>query len=305
MYFDPATQSITMRVLYDGSGTAGKTTNLIQIAEQFSASRNGSLISPETPEGGRTRFFDWIELRTGRVEGFPLRCQLLSVPGQFVYAERRIELLKTADVIVCVCDSGEDAIRKMQVGVRFLHTALASLKRTDVPILVQANKQDLPNALPIAEIAHLLGLPESSVHGASAATGVGVRKTLLGAIHAAVDNLRVMLQEGGTQGLPQGVETPDQLYQRMQALPEGDLDVAQDVVGQVLDESDAAKPATMAWAHVMGKRDPEDDRITLETIEGKPIDIGWSTRPPAHPTEATPGTGGPQTIPAGDPKRPS
>ncbi|NOU34812.1 MAG: hypothetical protein HOO96_43530, partial [Polyangiaceae bacterium] len=246
MYFDPASRSLTLRILYDGSGTAGKTTNLLQIAEQFSASRVGVMVSPETPPGGRTRYFDWVELKAGKIEGFPLRCQLLSVPGQFVYAERRMELLKRADAIVCVCDSAEDAIRRVLVGIRFLQAALVRFARSETPIIVQANKQDLPNALPTREIAAMLGLPEKSVHGANAASGTGVRTTLLAAIHAAVAQLRGVLHDHGVDAISQEVETPESLYEHLRDLPEEELHAAQDLVDHALGESSSSDTAESA-----------------------------------------------------------
>lgn len=246
MYFDPDSRSLTLRILYDGSGTAGKTTNLLQIAEQFAASRVGVMVSPETPPGGRTRYFDWVELKAGKIEGYPLRCQLLSVPGQFVYAERRMELLKRADAIVCVCDSAEDAIRRVLVGIRFLQAALTRFARSETPIIVQANKQDLPNALPTREIAAMLGLPEGSVHGANASSGAGVRTTLLAAIHAAVSQLRGVLHDHGVDAISKDVETPESLYEHLRDLPEEELHAAQDLVDHALGESASSDTAESA-----------------------------------------------------------
>ena len=41
----------------------------------------------------------------------PLRCQLLTVPGQFAFADRRYRLLRGIDAVVMVCESTPNGIR--------------------------------------------------------------------------------------------------------------------------------------------------------------------------------------------------
>jgi hypothetical protein len=79
--FDPHERKILVRVVYDGPGFAGKTTNIQQLHGFFTDRRRGDLITPEAKEG-RTQFFDWMHLDGGLVHGHGLRCQLVSVPGQ-------------------------------------------------------------------------------------------------------------------------------------------------------------------------------------------------------------------------------
>jgi hypothetical protein len=214
-FYDPTTDTLIVRVVYDGMGTAGKTTNIDRIWEQFSAARDGEVYTPEALRG-RTLYFDWLELHAGRLEGRWLRCQVVTVPGQFAFAQRRWELLRSPDAIVAVCDSTEDALERSRVGLTLLGRSLAARGLHHCPVVVQANKQDLPRALPPHELAQALELgPSHTIVPASAVTGVGVRKTLMTAIHAATEPLRALLQAGGVGALPQLTESPVQLYERM------------------------------------------------------------------------------------------
>src|SRR5690349_21561862 len=110
-FYDARADAIVIRVVYDGLGTAGKTTNIDRIWEQFSAARQGDVYTPEVVRG-RTLYFDWLELAAGRVEGRRLRCQVITVPGQLAYVQRRWELLRYPDAIVAVCDSDPASLRR-------------------------------------------------------------------------------------------------------------------------------------------------------------------------------------------------
>jgi signal recognition particle receptor subunit beta len=221
-FFDPTTDTLILRLVYDGMGTAGKTTNIDRICEQFSAAREGDVYTPEVVRG-RTLYFDWLELHAGRLEGRWLRCQVVTVPGQFAFAQRRWELLRSPDAIVAVCDSSAAALTRSQAGLAMLGRSLAARGLQGCPVVVQANKQDLPGALPPDELARRLHLDAAHpVIPASAATGEGVRKTLMTAIHAAIEPLRALLQEGGVAALPRLTESPEELYERMKNDEDGD-----------------------------------------------------------------------------------
>lgn len=214
-FYDPVHDTLILRVVYDGMGTAGKTTNIDRICEQFSAARDGDVYSPEVLRG-RTLYFDWLELHAGRLEGRWLRCQVVTVPGQFAFAQRRWELLRSPDAIVAVCDSTPGALERSRVGLTMLGRSLAARGLRHCPVVIQANKQDLPGALPPEELAKTLELdPSYSIVPASAVTGTGVRKTLMTALHAATEPLRALLRAGGVGALPQLTESPEQLYERM------------------------------------------------------------------------------------------
>lgn len=217
-FYDPARRCVTLRIVYDGLGTAGKTTNVRQIYSLFTLARQGDVVVPEEHRG-RTLYFDWLELNAGFIDERPLRVQVLTVPGQFAYAQRRWALLRTPDAIVEVCDSSPGAIARSRYALRFLRGMLAAGSCPDVPIVVQANKQDEPGALRGPEMALALGLdPKIRVVEAVASEGEGVRSTLLFALLDARERVRAQIAEGGIDSLERGNESAEDVYLRMRAV---------------------------------------------------------------------------------------
>jgi signal recognition particle receptor subunit beta len=214
-FFDPVRRCFTLRLIYDGLGTAGKTTNVRQAHALFTLARSGEVFVP-AEERGRTLFFDWLELEAGLVDDHPLRCQVLTVPGQFLYVQRRYELLRSADAIVLVCDSSPSGLERSRYALRFLRRMMVEGSCPDVPVIVQANKQDIPGALKAAELAAELELePDVPVLEASAVNGDGVRATLVYALQAARNRLRATLEREGPGAVPVKQETPEQVYQHL------------------------------------------------------------------------------------------
>jgi signal recognition particle receptor subunit beta len=278
-FFDPERRRLTLRLVYDGLGTAGKTTNVRQAHALFTLARRGRVIAP-VEHRGRTLFFDWLELDAGFVDDWPLRCQVLTVPGQFSYAPRRYELLRSADAVVLVCDSTPPGLERSRHAAAFLARALAADGRGDVPVVVQANKQDVPGALRAPELAAALGLgPGATVIEASATTGGGVRATLVLALQAARDRLRDRLRRDGPASLPTRRETPALLYAHLQR---HDVDapgaaLADDVIARFLgdeappDDDDGAPPTTKRPPPgAFADETPPDDDVTPPTTRRPP-----------------------------------
>jgi signal recognition particle receptor subunit beta len=210
--FDRRFGHIVVRVVYDGPAGAGKTENLKQLVQTFTSQRRGELSSPRQREES-TPYFDWLYLNGGVVAGHALRAQLVTVPGRSVLTRRRWQLVKTADVVVFVCES---TARGLKEGRRWLellraHLAAAALKP---PVIVQANMQDLPDAIPAAELAAALGLPtDGEVVAASATTGTGVRETVVHAIRAAASLAERAIIDRGVDGLPDAEDEDSLLAQ--------------------------------------------------------------------------------------------
>jgi hypothetical protein len=72
--FDAARGCYVVRVVYDGPGLAGKTTNLAKICEIVPATRRSEMVTPAALKG-RTMFFDWLEV--DGVRNKTLTCQSL------------------------------------------------------------------------------------------------------------------------------------------------------------------------------------------------------------------------------------
>jgi len=215
---DPDRNAVVIRIVYDGPPHAGKTTSVKSLARSL-------MRSVETPleAAGRTMFFDWMEYTGGLFEGHQIRCQIVTVPGQPDLAARRRALLETADVVVFVADTSDRAsVDRSIEHVRQMVDILRIHADLPVGVIVQANKRDLPTAVPRDEIRAALGddfartvLTESSAEG-----GIGIRETFVLAVRLALDRIRELMARGE---LPRGrpsVDNAEELLSELEALPE-------------------------------------------------------------------------------------
>jgi len=174
--------------------------------------------------------------RSTLLEGKPLRAQLVTVPGQIVHTQRRWEILRGADAVVAVCDAAPSALPRARVGWRVLEVLLR-LEGAPVPVIIQANKQDLPGALGPEELRTRLGAAaDVPCMPASALDGTGVRSTLLAAIHTGADRLRnTIVAAGGELGPAVEGAEPSALYARLLALEEShEMDQAARIADAIL-----------------------------------------------------------------------
>lgn len=216
--FDSEQNKIIARIAYDGTVMAGKTTNLRQLCSFFTAMRRGDLFIPGEVND-RTLFFDWLQLEGGVVCGYALRCQLVTVPGQLVLARRRAHLISSADVIVFVCDSTPAGVREARHRFERLNKYLRLHAFSEVSLVVQANKQDLADALTTTELASELGIEASvPIIPARACDGLGVRETAVVAVRAAANTIQKTILERGIQSLYGRAESEHDLFDSLLAL---------------------------------------------------------------------------------------
>jgi small GTP-binding protein len=206
--FDSARGCFIVRVVYDGPGFAGKTTNLQRICDMVPAAKRSEMYTPAQLKG-RTMFFDWLEV-DGPTQGHrALKFQLISVPGQIERNYRRRPLVEMADVVVFVCDSSPPQVKDTQRTFARLRTSMR-LRETPVPLVVQANKQDVKGALSPKEIRKRLGLAaETPVVSANAAAGTGVQETLRTAVRLGIS---AMVAAGKVDKLAAEFKNADALF---------------------------------------------------------------------------------------------
>lgn len=218
--YEPESNKLVVRVVYDGPGMAGKTTNLQQICNFFAPQRRSELYTGTTA-AARTLCLDWMHLDGGLVRGHDLRCHLLTVPGQSVLSRRRQMLLSMADTVVFVLESTDPGLADALPMWRSL-LAWTGGPAQGVPIVIQANKQDLPGALGSAELRQRWKLDASiPITTAEAANGNGVRETAVLAIRAAAVQLQEVLSTAGVSDLTGTYETGQELEKRILAAERG------------------------------------------------------------------------------------
>ncbi|PZM86315.1 MAG: gliding-motility protein MglA [Candidatus Melainabacteria bacterium] len=172
-------REIVYKVVYYGTGLGGKTTNLRYLHANLDPSVRGELVTVAT-ETERTLFFDFMPLDLGEVEGYKARFALYTVPGQIEYGESRRMILKGADGIIFVADSS--AVRR-QANIEALQGMMDNLKEhklslTGVPWVLQYNKRDLTDALPIETLEKDLNQTKVPSFEAVATEGKAVFGTL-------------------------------------------------------------------------------------------------------------------------------
>lgn len=205
--FDLQEQKIFVRIVYDGAANAGKTTNIRQLSELFTTRRRSELYSPEDLDG-RTLFFDWLQIASGLVMGFPVVCQVLTVPGQDSLGPRRRHLLATADFVIFVVESTAEGIAR---AARVLPSLREARDRCAFPLLVQANKQDLEGVVAPGEIAGRLGLGDAPVLAASASESTGVLETFVTAMRAVTERIQTSALDGAGLDVI-SAESAEELY---------------------------------------------------------------------------------------------
>jgi signal recognition particle receptor subunit beta len=172
-------REINCKIVYYGPGLCGKTTNLQYIYERTNPEAKGKMISLAT-ETERTLFFDFLPLSLGEIRGFKTRFHLYTVPGQVFYDASRKLILKGVDGVIFVADSQIERLEANQESIENLRTNLAeqgySLEK--IPYVIQYNKRDLPNIVPVDELRSLLNPMTVPDYEANARVGVGVFDTL-------------------------------------------------------------------------------------------------------------------------------
>ncbi len=110
--------------------------------------------APPATETERTLFFDFLPLSLGEIRGFKTRFHLYTVPGQVYYNASRKLILKGVDGIVFVADSQVERMEATLESLENLRTNLAEqgYDLNKVPFIMQYNKRDLPNAVPMEEL---------------------------------------------------------------------------------------------------------------------------------------------------------
>ncbi len=185
-----ALREISVKIVYYGTGLCGKTTNLQVIHRKVPTEFKSDMVSLAT-ETDRTLFFDFLPLDLGKIKGFSTKFQLYTVPGQVYYNATRKLVLRGVDGVVFVVDSAPEKVQENIESFKNLEENLAEYgyQRENIPIILQYNKRDVPNAVPVEKLNSLInkyGLPWNE---AIAVQGKGIFESLKMMGKLVIDNL--------------------------------------------------------------------------------------------------------------------
>ena len=181
--FNFTERTIKAKVVYYGPAQSGKTTNLEQIHRLTDPAANNRLISLNTAQD-RTLFFDLLPFSLGAVSGYDFKIQLYTVPGQVQYNATRRVVLASADAVVFVADSRKAVLKENTAAFENMKVNLLAnrLVPEKLPLVLQYNKQDLPDLLSSAELGKALNPWGRRAFPAVASQGDGVMETFVAVV---------------------------------------------------------------------------------------------------------------------------
>jgi signal recognition particle receptor subunit beta len=174
-----AKRELNLKIVYYGASLGGKTTNLRSIYAKMDANRKGQMMSLAT-DLDQTIFFDFLPVDVGEIKGWKLRFHLYTVPGQVYYNASRRLVLRNVDGLVFVVDSQKE---RLEENIESMFNLSDNLKVYDLtlkntPMVIQYNKRDLPNILPLEELQHQLNDVGYQYFESVAIRSIGVFETL-------------------------------------------------------------------------------------------------------------------------------
>ncbi len=178
-YINYREKEVCFKIVYYGPGLSGKTTNLMYIYGVLDTSRKGEIITLDTAQE-RTLFFDFFPLELGRVGGYAVRFNMYTVPGQTYYEASRRLILEGADGVVFVADSHPSKLAENLESFRAMRANLLSfgIDADSFPLVLQYNKRDMEDPLPVGRLEAELGLNGVTVLESVAVQGTGVLETI-------------------------------------------------------------------------------------------------------------------------------
>jgi signal transduction histidine kinase/signal recognition particle receptor subunit beta len=162
----------------------GKTTSLQAVHQIFCRSNEVQLVSINTEEDS-TLLFDFLPINLGQVEGFKIRIQGFTVPGQPKYKLMRKYVLSGADAVVLVVDSEASRLEENIASMESMrkNLELNGLDPETIPLVLQYNKRDLKDVLSEEALDQSFKFREGLTSFPTVATeGQGVFETF---VHAA------------------------------------------------------------------------------------------------------------------------
>jgi hypothetical protein len=182
--------------VYYGPALGGKTTNLQELHRLLDPRATTKLLSVKTADD-RTLFFDLLPFDLGEIQGYKVALKLYTVPGQVRYDTTRRIVLAGADAVVFVADSSRAREAENRGSLDDLRNNMRAnrLDPARVPVLLQFNKQDVPDAATPEEVAGWLGTDAATGLPAVAVRGEGVLETFVAATRQMLERLASLAGE--------------------------------------------------------------------------------------------------------------
>ncbi len=179
MQLDFRSREVTLKIVYYGPSQSGKSANLRALQERIAADHRPRLITLDANDDP-TLFLDLLPLVIV-VGEITLRINLYTVPGKPELAATRRLVLRGVDGVVFVTDSRIGATRANAESFVDLKQNLRDINRDikELPLVIQANKRDVPDIRSDDELAALAQRGAEPVFRAVACRGEGVSESFV------------------------------------------------------------------------------------------------------------------------------
>jgi signal recognition particle receptor subunit beta len=184
-------REINAKIVFFGPASAGKASNLKHVFGKLKPEFRGTMKSMNVQDS-RMLFFDFTPPGDSVQSGFRVRIHVYTLSGKVADPAAWKMVLKGVDGVVFVADAAVDRLDANRESLENLRGYLAGYGQqlSSVPMVIQFNKKDLPDALTPGEMQRVLnplGVPSFQ---ASSRTGEGVLHTLLSLVKTVVAGLR-------------------------------------------------------------------------------------------------------------------
>ncbi len=173
------TKEINCKVIYVGPAGAGKTANLRSIYTSTSSEIRSGLLELSEQEGP-TRFFDFLPVSLGHVRDFHVKLHIFTMPRNTFFESVSDIILRGVDGYVFVADSRVESMADNIESLLELKKLLADfgMNPSEMPRVIQYNKRDVKDAVPLEIMRQELNRMSSPEQEAIAIQSIGTMETL-------------------------------------------------------------------------------------------------------------------------------
>ncbi|MCY4381453.1 MAG: ADP-ribosylation factor-like protein [Proteobacteria bacterium] len=171
---------IHCKIVYFGAPGSGKTTNLRSILAQTTEDVVNGKLTLSPPDPLHKPLFEFLPVSIGQFQKHHVKVHLYALPDDKLLPTLLPVILKGIDGMIFVVDS---AIESLHLNLRAWQYAQRILGEegifiSDLPAVMQYNKQDLSNAMPRALLRRCLNSLNLPDQEAAAVSGDGVLECL-------------------------------------------------------------------------------------------------------------------------------